>query len=94
MYLTEWIYTDLLGIKKIVLNITGEKIIVKVCPTEEETTTLLKKVLDNNELAAKKLAQAVHQDLVLTDKNLEVINVNIPQTELAVWVDPIGKESF
>ncbi|XP_072274902.1 inositol polyphosphate 1-phosphatase [Pyxicephalus adspersus] len=70
-------------------NELGEKIIVKVCPTEEETARLLQKVLDNNEPAAKKLAQAVHQDLVLTDKNLDAINVSIPQSDLAVWVDPI-----
>lgn len=70
-------------------NELGEKIIVKVCPTEEETARLLQKVLDNNEPAAKKLAQAVHQNLVVTDKTLDASNVNIPQTDLAVWVDPI-----
>ncbi|KAM5151583.1 inositol polyphosphate 1-phosphatase [Mantella aurantiaca] len=70
-------------------NELGEKIIVKVCPTEEETARLLQKVLDNNELAAKKLAQAVHQNLVLTDETLDAVTVNIPQTDLAVWVDPI-----
>ncbi|XP_075036146.1 inositol polyphosphate 1-phosphatase [Mixophyes fleayi] len=70
-------------------NELGEKIIVKVCPTEEETTNLLQKVLDNNEAAAKTLAQVVHQEVALTDVSLDAINVGIPQSNIAVWVDPI-----
>ncbi|KAM9305582.1 major facilitator superfamily domain-containing protein 6 [Gastrophryne carolinensis] len=70
-------------------NELGEKIIVEVCATEEETSKLLQKVLDNNEAAAKKLAQAVHQEIELTDKTLDAVDVTISQNNIAVWVDPI-----
>ncbi|XP_056392353.1 inositol polyphosphate 1-phosphatase [Hyla sarda] len=70
-------------------NEHGEKIIVKVCPTEEETASLLQKVLDNNKSAAKTLARAVHQEVTLTDKALNAVNVSIPLDNIAVWVDPI-----
>ncbi|XP_069841423.1 inositol polyphosphate 1-phosphatase isoform X2 [Dendropsophus ebraccatus] len=70
-------------------NELGEKIIVKVCPTEEETASLLQKVLDNNKAAAKTLARAVHQDVTLTDVALDDVNVSLPLDNIAVWVDPI-----
>ncbi|MEE6523811.1 hypothetical protein FKM82_022869 [Ascaphus truei] len=72
-------------------NELGEKILVQVCPTEEETASLLRKVLDGNEAASKVLARAVHQDVLLSDPALDAINVNIPQSDIAMWVDPIGK---
>ncbi|KAM3917066.1 inositol polyphosphate 1-phosphatase [Leptodactylus fuscus] len=70
-------------------NELGEKIIVKVCPTEEETASLLQKVLDNNEAAAKTLAKAVHQEVTVTDEAINAVNVSIPIDNIAVWVDPI-----
>ncbi|XP_053327832.1 inositol polyphosphate 1-phosphatase [Spea bombifrons] len=70
-------------------NELGEKITVKVCATEEETAKLLQKVLDNNEAASKALARVVHQDVSLTDPALSAISVDIPWSNIAVWVDPI-----
>ncbi|XP_075687374.1 inositol polyphosphate 1-phosphatase [Rhinoderma darwinii] len=70
-------------------NELGEKIIVNVCPTEEETASLLQKVLDNNQAAAKSLARAVHQEVSLTDVALDAVIVSVPLDNIAVWVDPI-----
>ncbi|KAM4024693.1 inositol polyphosphate 1-phosphatase isoform 1-T3 [Anomaloglossus baeobatrachus] len=70
-------------------NELGEKIIVKVCPTEEETASLLQRVLDNNKAAAKTLARAVHQEVTVTDEALDAVNLHIPIDDIAVWVDPI-----
>ncbi|XP_044160012.1 inositol polyphosphate 1-phosphatase [Bufo gargarizans] len=70
-------------------NDLGEKIIVKVCPSEPETASLLEKVLDNNKAAAKTLARAVHQEVTLTGATLDAVNVCIPLDNIAVWVDPI-----
>ncbi|XP_063788811.1 inositol polyphosphate 1-phosphatase [Pseudophryne corroboree] len=70
-------------------NELGETIIVRVCPTEEETKSLLQKVLDNNEAAAGALAHVVHQEVVVTDKSIDGVTVSIPQSNIAVWVDPI-----
>lgn len=70
-------------------NELGEKITVQVCPTEEETASLLQKVLDNNTMAAKTLARAVHQELTLTDVAVDAVTVNVPLENIAVWVDPI-----
>ncbi|XP_068099925.1 inositol polyphosphate 1-phosphatase [Hyperolius riggenbachi] len=70
-------------------NELGEKIIVEVRPTEQETATLLQKVLDSNEAAARKLAQAVHQEVTFTDESVDTVHVDVPLSNLAVWVDPI-----
>ncbi|KAG9462304.1 hypothetical protein GDO78_014412 [Eleutherodactylus coqui] len=70
-------------------NELGEKIIVKVCSSEEETASLLQKVLDDNQLAAQTLARAVHQEVTLTDMALDAVKVTVPLDNIAVWVDPI-----
>ncbi|KAM4626381.1 inositol polyphosphate 1-phosphatase isoform 1-T2 [Discoglossus pictus] len=70
-------------------NELGEKIIVQVCATEEETSRLLQKVLDGNEAAARTLARAVHQEVALSDPALDAVTVDIPQSNIAMWVDPI-----
>uniref|UniRef100_A0A8C5QHY3 Inositol polyphosphate 1-phosphatase n=1 Tax=Leptobrachium leishanense TaxID=445787 RepID=A0A8C5QHY3_9ANUR len=70
-------------------NELGEKIIVKVCATEEETAQLLLKVLDNNEAASRALARAVHEEVLLSDPALDSLNINIPHDSIAMWVDPI-----
>ncbi|XP_053554591.1 inositol polyphosphate 1-phosphatase [Bombina bombina] len=70
-------------------NELGEKIIVEVRSTEEETARLLQKVLDDNETAARTLARAVHQDVVLSDPELDATSVSIPLDNIALWVDPI-----
>ncbi|TKC50691.1 hypothetical protein EI555_001032 [Monodon monoceros] len=70
-------------------NDLGEKIIMRLCPTEEETVDLLNKVLNGNKLASEALAKVVHQDVVFSDPALDAIEINIPQDTLGVWVDPI-----
>ncbi|XP_049629229.1 inositol polyphosphate 1-phosphatase-like [Suncus etruscus] len=70
-------------------NDLGEKIILRVCPTEEEMVELLSKVLNGNKLASEALAKVVHQDVNLTDPTLDSIEINIPQDLLGIWVDPI-----
>jgi len=70
-------------------NDLGEKIILRLCPTEEETVELLSKVLSGNKLASEALAKVVHQDVTFTDPALDSVEINIPQDILGIWVDPI-----
>ncbi|KAM9037164.1 inositol polyphosphate 1-phosphatase [Sarcophilus harrisii] len=70
-------------------NELGEKITVKVCPTEEETAQLLSKVLNGNKLASEALAQVVHQDISFDDPSLDLVQIDIPQDIMGMWVDPI-----
>lgn len=63
---------------------------VQVCPTEQETATLLQKVLDQKQTAAKLLAAAIHQEVVLSDSALDDVAVAIPTESMGVWIDPIG----
>ncbi|XP_006864109.1 PREDICTED: inositol polyphosphate 1-phosphatase [Chrysochloris asiatica] len=70
-------------------NDLGEKIILRLCSTEAETTELLSKVLNGNKLASEALAKVVHQDVSFTDPTLDSIKISIPQDILGIWVDPI-----
>ncbi|XP_060033575.1 inositol polyphosphate 1-phosphatase isoform X3 [Erinaceus europaeus] len=67
----------------------GEKVILRLCATEEETVELLSKVLNGNKLASEALASVVHQDVTLSDPTLDSVEVSIPQDILGIWVDPI-----
>lgn len=70
-------------------NDLGEKITLRLCPTEEETVELLSKVLNGNTLASEALAKVVHQDVAFTDPTLDSLEITIPQDILGIWVDPI-----
>lgn len=70
-------------------NDLGEKIIMRLGPTEEETVALLSKVLNGNKLASEALAKVVHQDVFFSDPALDSVEINIPQDILGIWVDPI-----
>ncbi|XP_040498729.1 inositol polyphosphate 1-phosphatase [Ursus maritimus] len=70
-------------------NDLGEKITLRLCPTEEETVELLSKVLSGNKSASGALAKVVHQDVTFTDPTLDSVEINIPQDILGIWVDPI-----
>ncbi|NP_001083274.1 inositol polyphosphate-1-phosphatase L homeolog [Xenopus laevis] len=70
-------------------NELGEKIVVQICQTEEETAKLLQTVLDNNEAAAKALARAAHQDVELSVPTVDNVILNIPHSKIGMWVDPI-----
>ncbi|KAF6361591.1 inositol polyphosphate-1-phosphatase [Rhinolophus ferrumequinum] len=67
----------------------GEKITLRLCPTEKETVELLSKVLNGNTLASEALAKVVHQDVAFTDPTLDSLEVTIPHDILGIWVDPI-----
>lgn len=66
-------------------------IVLRLCPTEEETAELLSKVLNGNQLAARALAKVVHEDVAFGDPALDLVRVTIPQDTLGIWVDPIGQ---
>ncbi|XP_040827797.1 inositol polyphosphate 1-phosphatase [Ochotona curzoniae] len=70
-------------------NDLGEKIIVRLCSTKEETAELLSKVLNGNRLASEALAKVVHQDVAFSDPTLDSTEISIPQDTLGIWVDPI-----
>lgn len=76
-------------------NTLDETIYVEIQEDVEGTANLLKKVLNGDEKAAKLLATEVHKDISIDDVNAS--NDNIPEafeldcTNLAIWIDPIGK---
>lgn len=68
---------------------------VTVCAKQEDTTTLLAKVLDGDGAAASLLAEAIHQNLQLHDELAEKLQLPLKPEDLAIWIDPIGiKESI
>ncbi|XP_025903149.1 inositol polyphosphate 1-phosphatase [Nothoprocta perdicaria] len=70
-------------------NGLGETVVVRVCTTQRDTAALLCRVLENNQAAAELLAAAVHQDVVLSDPELDAVALSVPAGELAIWIDPI-----
>ncbi|KAH0629160.1 hypothetical protein JD844_011023 [Phrynosoma platyrhinos] len=70
-------------------NGLGETVVVQVCPTQQDTAALLQKILDWNQTAAKLLAAAIHQEVVLSDPVLDDVAVTISTEKMAVWIDPI-----
>lgn len=70
-------------------NALGEKIVLRLCPTEAETAELLSKVLNGNQQAAAALAKVVHEDVPFADPALDSVQVAIPQDTMGIWVDPI-----
>merc|ERR1711973_255293 len=78
----------------------GEKICVKVCSSQEETSDLLKKVLDGNEAAANILAKVVHSEFSEEDSDVSKLLGSkfheLPDegddkdiSDLGIWIDPI-----
>lgn len=76
-------------------NAMGETIVVKVCPTAEETTQLLAKVMDSDIETAELLATEVHKDVQLSDIPVVAelpLDFDINVNDLGIWIDPIGKK--
>nr|XP_006643571.2 PREDICTED: inositol polyphosphate 1-phosphatase-like [Lepisosteus oculatus] len=71
-------------------NGLGESVTVRVCDTPRETAALLSAVLDGNRTAASLLAQAVHQDLEVSDPAAASLQLDVSPDSLGVWIDPIG----
>ncbi|ROT70430.1 hypothetical protein C7M84_011279 [Penaeus vannamei] len=71
-------------------NTLGERVIVQICATKEETATLLEKVLDGNREAADLLAAVVHTAIIVKpDSTLAAKIPKIPLDNLGIWIDPI-----
>ncbi|XP_045606962.2 inositol polyphosphate 1-phosphatase [Procambarus clarkii] len=71
-------------------NTLGEKIIVQICDTQQETATLLAKVLDGNQEAADILADVVHSDINRSSEPELLKQIpNLPIENLGIWIDPI-----
>ncbi|CAK9828824.1 Inositol polyphosphate 1-phosphatase [Anthophora retusa] len=73
-------------------NAMGESIVVEVCPTIEETTQLLAKVMGSDSATAQFLATEVHKDVQFSDIPIVAelpfdFDIDIP--DLGIWIDPI-----
>ncbi|XP_051532613.1 inositol polyphosphate 1-phosphatase isoform X3 [Myxocyprinus asiaticus] len=71
----------------------GESVTVTVCAQEDDTTTLLAKVLDGDQTAASLLSKAIHQNLQLRDELAESLQLSLCPADLAIWIDPIDGTS-
>lgn len=75
-------------------NAMGESIVVEVCPTIEETTQLLAKVMGSDIATAELLANEVHKDVQCLDIPMIAelpSDFDIDISDLGIWIDPIGK---
>lgn len=73
-------------------NVLGETIIVQVCPTYQETTNLLAKVMGNDTEIAGLLANEVHKNIRLMDVKTSgdiPKDLSLPIEDLGIWIDPI-----
>ncbi|XP_066564311.1 inositol polyphosphate 1-phosphatase [Amia ocellicauda] len=74
-------------------NGLGDSVTVRVCSTQEETAALLSAVLNGNKMAASLLAQAIHQDLQVTDPVGAALQLPLSPDSLGIWIDPIDATS-
>lgn len=71
-------------------NVLGETVTIEILDSPDLTTRLLSKVLDENEKAAKLLAQEVHAEVNVDDwSNVDSLDQDIDVQNIAVWIDPI-----
>lgn len=76
-------------------NAIGESIVVGICPTSEETTQLLAKVMGSDIATAELLATEVHKDIQFLDIPMIAtlpIDFDADINDLGIWIDPIGKK--
>lgn len=78
------------------LNTLGEKIVVEIKESEEETCNLLTKVLDGDKQTAGLLAQLTHEEALdssqkyLSEEDVKLLQqVDVHLGKTAFWVDPI-----
>ncbi|XP_073681935.1 inositol polyphosphate 1-phosphatase [Garra rufa] len=74
-------------------NGLGESVTVTVCAHKEDTTALLAKVLDGDQNAASLLSKVIHQDLQISDKTAESLQLSISPADVGIWIDPIDGTS-
>ena len=74
-------------------NALGATITVKIEDTPEQTTELLSQVLDGNMDAAKLLAEEVHRDIQLDERETSLLPHDLIDScaNIGIWIDPIGK---
>lgn len=71
-------------------NKLGESVAVEIKSTEDETCSLLVKVLNGNLDAAVLLAQLVHQDVTIAmDSDLATVDAEVSVEDIGIWIDPI-----
>jgi len=74
-------------------NKLGDKVIIVVGDTEDETSSCLGAVLGDHKAAANALAAEVHQKVVYhSDKlgDIPELPADIDYSNLGIWIDPIG----
>lgn len=72
-------------------NALGESTTIHLCDTQQQTTQLLKDILDDNEEAASLLSQVVHRkaEAVPLIEGLDSLHASIPSDDVGIWIDPI-----
>ncbi|XP_077979191.1 inositol polyphosphate 1-phosphatase-like [Glandiceps talaboti] len=71
-------------------NTLGDSITVAVQSTVTDTSQLLSRVLDGNDIAADILAKVLHQEVdIPQDEALSQLTLEVDINSLAVWIDPI-----
>ncbi|XP_072041881.1 inositol polyphosphate 1-phosphatase-like [Amphiura filiformis] len=75
-------------------NTLGETIVVAVQDTEQQTCSLLTKVLDGNAEAAAILASIIHREVAMTtDELLATVQIDLDVDSVGIWIDPIDGTS-
>ncbi|KAF8770544.1 Inositol polyphosphate 1-phosphatase like protein [Argiope bruennichi] len=69
-------------------NSLGESIVVDLTESEEDTATLLNKVLDGRDHIAKSIASVVHSSEKTCEKQYLSSRL-IPANNIGIWIDPI-----
>lgn len=73
-----------------------QEVRIEVQEDSSATSKHLATVLCGNETAARLLADLIHSDIVLEKEETRALedqlNFELPLNELAIWIDPIGKQ--
>ncbi|XP_025093959.1 inositol polyphosphate 1-phosphatase-like isoform X2 [Pomacea canaliculata] len=73
-------------------NTLGETKIIQMCPEPEQTKQLLLEILDDNKEAATLLSEVVHREAAdITLSEMQDNETEIPDTDVGIWIDPIGQ---
>ncbi|XP_076460950.1 inositol polyphosphate 1-phosphatase-like [Babylonia areolata] len=72
-------------------NALGDSTTIHLCATQEQTTQLLKDILDDDEEAASLLSHVVHSQVEAAPsiEHLEMLHTSIPADDVGIWIDPI-----
>ncbi|KAL8622398.1 hypothetical protein ACOMHN_041726 [Nucella lapillus] len=73
-------------------NALGESTTIHLCDTQQQTSQLLKDILDDNEEAALLLSQVVHSkaETAPSIEHLDTLqHACMPSDDVGIWIDPI-----